>query len=278
MPKLPKNTVEYIRQLLQKGEYKNCTEIADDVRARCGEKVSRRTISDINIGKSHYDDNLIYPINKKYARNFLTVCCICGEKATGTYQGKEYCHKHYMQMYHCQEILDYSIYDRNEFVQYATHAEIILKNKYGEEVARTKIDLDDLSRTIQYKWYCHEYENFKQYCQGTLNSGEKIRLHHFILGIQKNTLQGKVVDHINGDSLDNRKANLRIITQQENLLNMKPQDPMKGIRLYYLKDGTPRYGARITYNYKTISLGTYSSLEEAQQARKKALNEIRSNK
>ena len=59
---------------------------------------------------------------------------------------------------------------------------------------------------------------------------------------------------------------------------MKPQDPMKGIRLYYLKDGTPRYGARITYNYKTISLGTYSSLEEAQQARKKALNEIRSNK
>ena len=181
-------------------------------------------------------------------------------------------------MYHRQEILDYSIYDRNEFVQYATHAEIILKNKYGEEVARTKIDLDDLSRTIQYKWYCHEYENFKQYCQGTLNSGEKIRLHHFILGIQKNTLQGKVVDHINGDSLDNRKANLRIITQQENLLNMKPQDPMKGIRLYYLKDGTPRYGVRITYNYKTISLGTYSSLEEAQQARKKALNEIRSNK
>lgn len=278
MPKLPKNTVEYIRQLLQKGEYKNCTEIADDVRAHCGEKVSRRTISDINIGKSHYDDNLIYPINKRYARNFLTVCCICGEKATGTYQGKEYCHKHYMQMYHRQEILDYSIYDRNEFVQYATHAEIILKNKYGEEVARTKIDLDDLSRTIQYKWYCHEYENFKQYCQGTLNSGEKIRLHHFILGIQKNTLQGKVVDHINGDSLDNRKANLRIITQQENLLNMKPQDPMKGIRLYYLKDGTPRYRARITYNYKTISLGTYSSLEEAQQARKKALNEIRSNK
>ena len=278
MPKLPKNTVEYIRQLLQKGEYKNCTEIADDVRAHCGEKVSRRTISDINIGKSHYDDNLIYPINKRYARNFLTVCCICGEKATGTYQGKEYCHKHYMQMYHRQEILDYSIYDRNEFVQYATHAEIILKNKYGEEVARTKIDLDDLSRTIQYKWYCHEYENFKQYCQGTLNSGEKIRLHHFILGIQKNTLQGKVVDHINGDSLDNRKANLRIITQQENLLNMKPQDPMKGIRLYYLKDGTPRYGARITYNYKTISLGTYSSLEEAQQAGKKALNEIRSNK
>ena len=278
MPKLPENIVNYIRQLLKKGEYKNCTEISNDVYTHYGILVYRRTISDINIGKSHHDDNLTYPINKKYARNFLTTCCICGEKAKGTYQGKEYCHKHYMQMYHNQKILNYSIYDRNEFVKYDTYAEIILKNKYGEEVARTKIDLDELSRVIQYKWYCHEYENFKQYCQGTLDTGEKIRLHHFILGIQKNTLKGKVVDHINGDSLDNRKSNLRIITQQENLLNMKPQDPMKGIRKYYLKDGTPRYGARITYNYKTISLGTYNTLEEAQQARQKALEEIRSNK
>lgn len=278
MPKLSENVVNYIRQLLQKGEYKNCTEISNDVYEHCGILVYRRTISDINVGKSHHDDSLTYPINKKYARNFLTTCCICGDKATGTYQGKEYCNKHYMQMYHHQEVLDYSIYDRNDFVKYDTYAELILKNKYGEEVARTKIDLDDLPRVIQHKWYCHEYENFKQYCQGTLETGEKIRLHHFILGIQKNTLQGKVVDHINGDSLDNRKSNLRIITQQENLLNMKPQDPMKGIRKYYLKDGTPRYGARITYNYKTISLGTYDTLEEAQQARQKALEEIRSNK
>ena len=278
MPKLPDNIVLYIRDILARGVYKNCTEISDDVYEHFKIRVYRRTISDINIGKSHPDSSITYPINIKYARNTLTKCYICGEKAESRYNGKEYCHRHYMQMYHHQTISDYTIYECNQYVKYDTYAEIILKNKYGEEVARTKVDLDDFDRVIPHKWYCHEYENFKQYCTGTLKDGEKIRLHHYILNISKNTLKGKVVDHINGDSLDNRKSNLRIVSQQENLLNMKPNDPLKGIRIYYLKDGTPRYGARISYNYKTISLGTYNTLEEAQQARKKAEIEIRSNK
>lgn len=278
MPKIQEEIVLYIKNILKQGNYKNCSEIANDVNKHFQTKLTRRIISDINIGKSHYQESEIYPINKKYARNFLTTCCICGEKAVSSYDNKEYCHKHYMQMYHHQEIQSYSIYDRNQYVLYDDYAEIILKNRYGEEVARTKIDLDRLEDVIKYKWYCYEYENMKQYCQGTLESGEKIRLHHYILNISKNTLQGKVVDHINGDSLDNRKQNLRIVTQQENLRNMKPNNKMKGIRIYYLKDGTPRYGARITYNYKTISLGTYNTLEEAQIARKQAEEKIRSNK
>lgn len=97
--------------------------------------------------------------------------------------------------------------------------------------------------------------------------GEKVRLHHFVLGIGKNELKGLVVDHINGDSLDNRKSNLRIVTQQENMRNLKANDPMTGIRQHQLKNGKTRFSARITHNYQTISLGTYDTLEEAQEAR-----------
>lgn len=278
MPKLKEEVVLYIYNLLEQGQYKNCTLIAQDVNKKFNINVYRRTISDINIGKSHFNETKEYPINIKYARKFLTTCCICGHKSVSMVEGKEYCQRHYMQLYHHQQILDYSIYERNEVIKYNTYAEILLKNKYGEEVARTKIDLEDVEKVSPFKWYCCEYENFKQYCQGTLSNGEKIRLHHFVLNINKNTLQGKVVDHINGDSLDNRKINLRIVSQQENLWNMKPNDPMKGIRIYYLKDGTPRYGARITINYKTISLGTFDTLEKAQEARKQAELEIRSQK
>ena len=123
----------------------------------------------------------------------------------------------------------------------------------------------------KYKWYCHQYDSGKQYCQGTLENGQKIRLHHFILNIEHNTLpKGYVVDHINGDSLDNRKENLRIVSQQENMQNMQAGNNMVGIRCYTLKDGTPRFSARITHNYQTINLGTFDTLEEAQEARRQA--------
>lgn len=48
-------------------------------------------------------------------------------------------------------------------------------------------------------------------------NGERItfRMHRLILGVPK----GLVVDHINGDRLDNRKCNLRCVSQQLNCLN-----------------------------------------------------------
>lgn len=42
-------------------------------------------------------------------------------------------------------------------------------------------------------------------------------MHRFIMGEP----EGKVVDHINGDKLDNRRCNLRIGTQSDNLRNRK---------------------------------------------------------
>lgn len=271
MSKLPEIVVNKIIETIKSEQFKNCNEISEYISSTFGIKINRRTISDINIGKSHKNINLAYPISKKYARNFLTTCCICGKKSVSIFNQKEYCRKHYMQMYHHNEILKETIYDRNEFIEYDTYYELILKNMFFEKVARTKIDKDDFEKVHQYKWYCHQYDGGKQYCQGTLKNGVKIRLHHFVLNIEHNTLpKGHVVDHINGDSLDNRKENLRIVSQQENMQNINTKNNMIGIRCYTLKDGTERFSARITHNYQTLSLGTFNTLEEAREARRKA--------
>ncbi len=52
----------------------------------------------------------------------------------------------------------------------------------------------------------------------------------------------------------------------------------KGIKTHVLKSGETRYVARITHNYKTISLGTFDTLKDAQQARLLAEKEIWSKK
>lgn len=43
-------------------------------------------------------------------------------------------------------------------------------------------------------------------------------MHHLLLG----AADGQLVDHINDDPLDNRRANLRIVTPQQNVQNKRP--------------------------------------------------------
>lgn len=269
--RLQDSEVEFIVAVIKTEYYNNCTEIAKYVNEKLGRNLSRRVIGDINAGRSHKKEGIEYPLSKKYARGFLkdTSCSICGEKTHSLFEEKPYCKKHWMQMWRHGDVLTETIFDKNQYEEFDDYYEIWLKNQFFEVVAKTKIDKEDFEKVMQYKWYCHQYENLKQYCQGTLEKGVKQRLHHFILNLKHKELNGKVIDHINGDSLDNRKSNLRIITQQENMQNRHSIDGMIGIRMYSLKSGKIRYSARITHNYQTISLGTFNSLEEAQEARRK---------
>ena len=79
----------------------------------------------------------------------------------------------------------------------------------------------------------------------------------------------KVVDHINHNKLDNRKINLRICNNKQNVRNSSSS---KNNNLGVLGVGvrpSGRYRARIMVNRKEIALGTYDTLEEAKKAREK---------
>lgn len=67
-----------------------------------------------------------------------------------------------------------------------------------------------------------------------------------------------VIDHINMNRFDNRKANLRICTPQINRVNQEA----KGC--YYEKQ-TGKYLARIKVNGKEINIGRYNTEREAEE-------------
>lgn len=102
--------------------------------------------------------------------------------------------------------------------------------------------------------------------------GETLRLHRFLLGMSKDDT--RVVDHINGDGLDNRKSNLRICTKFENSLNKRKHRDgrLKHKGIYQQKSGN--YSAKIQIRGNDISLGTYKTQEEAGKVYERAEQEL----
>ena len=111
------------------------------------------------------------------------------------------------------------------------------------------------------------YPSFSIYPFGTFF------LHRWIawrfLNLDENS--GLVVDHINGDTLDGRIANLRVCTSQQNQTNMRigrnNRTGMKGVGLY-----RGRYRARFTKDGKIVCIGTFkTALESAKAVREAAM-------
>lgn len=75
-------------------------------------------------------------------------------------------------------------------------------------------DKEDYDKIKGYCWYIHY--NYVSACSKS-KSVSQVKLHRLVMDAPK----GKVVDHINGNPLDNRKCNLRICSAQENALNRK---------------------------------------------------------
>ena len=129
-----------------------------------------------------------------------------------------------------------------------------------------KIDVEDISKVINYGWGI----NKKGYVVASSRHRTKehrtnLRLHRVITNCPENM----VVDHINHDTLDNRKCNLRICSQNENIKNRKPDRNSKsGIKGVYPEKG--RWKAIIGLNSKLHHLGTFRNIEDAIKARQEA--------
>ncbi len=90
-----------------------------------------------------------------------------------------------------------------------------------------------------------------------------IRIHRLILGLGHGDLT--IVDHINGQKLDNRIQNLRVCTRAQNNQNVGIKSDnrtgYKGVSLH-----GKRYRAIVRINKKSINIGTFDCPLEAARA------------
>ena len=148
-----------------------------------------------------------------------------------------------------------------------------------------KLDDDDYDRVMATgKWGIYSSSRHNTFYVGTHTPTDKngkrktLRLHRFIMKEElENAPKGMVVDHINGDGLDNRRENLRVCAQAENARNRNV--PPKGKVPYYgvgitPKSKTKRYWVSICADKKHVHVGCYYTAEEAAVAYDKKAKEL----
>ena len=120
------------------------------------------------------------------------------------------------------------------------------------------VDDEDYDFLVLYKW--HVVNGYAQNTKKTPLKVVNIYMHRLIMDFPDGE-----VDHINNNTLDNRKSNLRICSHRQNQLNQKlSRRNTSGYR------GVSKYGkkwrAYISINGNDLFLGYFKTPEEAAKA------------
>lgn len=147
----------------------------------------------------------------------------------------------------------------------------MIHNIYLSNGYFTTVDDVYLNELIRYKWSKVGRKKYTMYaCREVMH--ERIHMHRYILELDGNDLTDKLVDHINGNGLDNRLKNLRVCSHSENSINRTKihSNNTSGITGVTWNKWNNRWEAVIGLKNERIHIGYYKEKEDAISARRKA--------
>lgn len=132
---------------------------------------------------------------------------------------------------------------------------------------QTLVDDEDFEYLNQWKWaYEKRYNRAVRsvYIKGSGRKNQKNDtwlMHRLIMNVPAN----KYIDHINGNTLDNRKQNLRICTHAQNMLNKKQvaTNNTSGFKGVSWNKHAGRWMSKINIHRKQLYIGLFDTKEEA---------------
>lgn len=138
---------------------------------------------------------------------------------------------------------------------------VVTSPKYGNETAC--IDDEDYEKVKGYKWVVDVRRRGRKYARASVkiskNKFSYVYLHRLIMGFPK-----YLVDHKDGNGLNNTKDNLRIATCQENQRNQRmPSNNTTGYKGVHFYKAYNKYSVSIRANKKQIFGGYFPTPIEA---------------
>lgn len=146
---------------------------------------------------------------------------------------------------------------------------IAVKKPNVDEYEYALVDDEDWHDLEKYKWYLH-----KGYAKSSHTETENKRMHSFLL--KSNIQEDKVVDHVNGNKLDNRKDNLRIVSHAVNSMNTqrKRSNELSSNPGVFYDSKKQKWKAVLRIKDKRNLLGYFSTEEEASKCYQDELNKF----
>ena len=128
------------------------------------------------------------------------------------------------------------------------------------------VDAADYEELSKYKW--HANRRGRKIYAICVQKGVVTSMHRMIMRARK----GYVVDHIDGNGLNNRRCNLRVCTRRQNVANMGPRGgASEFVGVFRQKK---KWGAQIVCRGKKYTLGSYDDEVEAAKARDRKAYEL----
>ena len=169
------------------------------------------------------------------------------------FHAKGMCRRHYSQTWGLNHRKERIPKDLNEFVVEGNICKIFLYDQKSEKIAETIIDVEDFEKCKGHKWGLS-----KGYVRNRFIGS----LAGFLLNVK--TTYKIVVDHKNGNSLDNKKSNLQVISNQQNKMKQKPQrNNTSGHRGVTWDRNCGKWYSQIGHNGKANYIGSFLTKAEA---------------
>lgn len=157
--------------------------------------------------------------------------------------------------------------ENNQFLKFENY--YIMKIQYKDFWYDVYIDLDDYEKVSQYHWRASHKRNKVYIVTGSKTKQNTQYLHNFLMNYIPNDKDE--IDHIDGNSLNNRKNNLRLVSRQENIDNTKVRiDNKIGIRGVCQNSKNKLFKCDFVYHKQRYYFKDWKTLEEAVYCRKYA--------
>lgn len=135
------------------------------------------------------------------------------------------------------------------------------------------IDDEDYGELSRWRWFAM-ISGRTWYAVRTDRTGEKqatIRMHNQIIGKPESPYE---IDHVNGNGLDNRRSNLRVVTHRENSSNRTHVNKNSSSGITGVRQMHSRWQAYYYCDGEQVVIGSFDTPELAAQARESAIGRL----